>query len=93
MFGKPAEMGFGEPPKGESGPRRGMYLSAAQEQALIVTHAVDQDVVFAVAGKKGQIAFDIQMQFHGGRGVGLVCPGGTAPVEFSALQGVVLPCN
>ena len=75
MFGNPAEVGFGERLKSETGPRRGMYLAAAQEQALIVTPAVDQDVVFAVAGKKRPIAFDIQMQFHGGRGVGFSLPG------------------
>ena len=42
---------------------------AAEQQTLFVTRAVDQHVVFAVAGKQRYVAFDIQMQFHMAGGV------------------------
>lgn len=91
VFGDPAEVGFGEVFEVEPGPGGGVNLAAGEQQALLVARAVDQDVVFAVAGKERYVAFDIQMQFH--MAAGSVCPGGAAPVEFSALQGVVLSCN
>lgn len=50
------------------GPGRNLDFAAAQEQAMVMACAIDEYVVFAVAGKEWQIAFDIQVQFHGGGG-------------------------
>ena len=69
MFGKPTKMGFGQPLKGETGPRRGVNPVPGEQQALFVARAVDQHVVFAVAGKQRCVAFDIEMQFHMAGGV------------------------
>jgi len=64
VLGDPAEVGFGEVFKVEPRPRGGVNLGAGEQQALFVARAVDHYMVFAVAGKQGQFAFDIEMQFH-----------------------------
>ena len=64
VFGDPAKVGFGEFFKIEPGPRRRINVAAGEQQALFVARAVDQDVVFAVAGKQWYVAFNIEMQFH-----------------------------
>lgn len=65
VIGDPAEVGFGEGFKVKPGPGRGVNFAAGEQQALVVACAVDQYVVFAVAGKERQGAFDIEVQFHG----------------------------
>ena len=47
----PAEVGFGERFEVKPGPRRWVDLVAGEEQTPIVARAVDEDMVFAVAGE------------------------------------------